>query len=75
LRKKQLADPVSTYRAIEVSSERWVFSSGPLRVHANFSPESVEYAPVGTALLSSRTITVQEGRTLAPWEAIVTRAR
>ncbi|CAN5577101.1 alpha-amylase family glycosyl hydrolase [soil metagenome] len=75
LRKEHLADPSSTYRLVDVTDSRWVFSSGPLRVTANFSPESVTYEPAGTAVLSSRTGVVPVGATVAPWEAVISLAR
>lgn len=74
LRKQHLADPAATYRAVEVSSDSWVFDSGPLRVSANFSAEEISYDPAGTTpMLSSRTVTCASATTLAPWEAIVSR--
>ena len=51
----------STYRAIDVGSDSWIFSSGPLRVTANFSGEPVAYDAAGRTATS----------TLAPWEAVV----
>lgn len=72
LRKRHLADPDSTYRAIEVSSDSWVFASGPLRVSANFSEQPVPYDATGhPPVLSSRTVVGSATGTLGPWEAVV----
>jgi alpha-glucosidase len=71
LRRHHLSGPEATYREIEVTPRGWVFASGPLRVTANFSDESVPHEAAGAPLLSSRTVTCSAPTTLAPWEAIV----
>jgi alpha-glucosidase len=72
VRRTHLSDPVAGYREVEATEHSWVYDSGPLRVHANFSDQPVDVAPAGAVVLSSVSGGEAATTTLAPWEAIVT---
>jgi alpha-glucosidase len=70
LRRKYLSDSAAAYREIAVTDRAWTFDSGPLRVTANFSEESIPLEPKGVPVVSSLDLALSTTDTLAPWEAI-----
>jgi len=73
LRADHLSDTATRYTEVELTGQRWVFDSGPLRVTANFSETAVDLELIGTPVLSSRTIAASTTERLDPWEARIER--
>ncbi|WP_443678414.1 alpha-amylase family glycosyl hydrolase [Mycolicibacterium hodleri] len=73
LRRRNLSDPASTYRAVHVDAHRRVFDSGPLRVSGNFTDYDVPFEAGGESLLSSLGPTPGASDSLRAWEAVVSR--
>lgn len=72
MRARELSDASARYRTVDVSKQRWVFDSGPLRVTANFSDEESAHQSIGTPVVSSLGVAVTSTVTsLQPWEALV----
>ncbi|MCV7424518.1 alpha-amylase [Mycobacterium yunnanensis] len=71
VRRHHLSDLTAIYRDVHVDASRWVYDSGPLRVNANFSNETVFIEPCDAPLLSSLDVRPDVLDRLRPWEAVV----
>ncbi|MCU1527379.1 MAG: glycosidase [Frondihabitans sp.] len=61
----------ATYDEIEVSDDRWMFSTGRLVVAANFSDAPIPVSVTGDVVINSASRDVSRPSSIAPWSALV----